>query len=507
MSARKILTNTAAQIGGKLSTVLVSILLVNLLTNYFNTGEVGLYNKIYNYLSIFATLADAGLYAIAVRELSRCRDDREATERISGNVLAIRTASGAVIIALALGIALFLDGYNSPLALASIFVTGVFTLLGLVNSSILSLLQAHLDTGFSFVSTTVGKLANFAAIVAIIAIGFPKSVIDLNPEARWWAFVAVMAAGLLGNLVMTAMLWWHARGRYTLVWRYDRATAGALLRESAPYGLALVLGVIYFKVDVVMISLLEPASLADHSIGLYSVPMKILEVGIMFATLFLNSMLPVFSRAADSGDHASLARSARRAYLLLFALGAGLGAGLFAVGQDFLLVLATGDYVYPPGGGYSSYDVFRVSGAFFVFSFIGQLATFLLVSHKRQSLLLWINAIIALVNIAGNALLIPMYSFYGSAVMTVVSQGLLMAASLFFAWRVAGFRPPLLASAWLALGTILAVGVSPFVFSQTSTSALMRFAENSIVLATLLAIAYAPVLWREIRPRANIKSQ
>ncbi|HRI36872.1 MAG TPA: hypothetical protein PK765_07680 [bacterium] len=40
MSAKKIFINTAAQIGGKISTVLVSILLVNLLTNYFTTGEV-----------------------------------------------------------------------------------------------------------------------------------------------------------------------------------------------------------------------------------------------------------------------------------------------------------------------------------------------------------------------------------------------------------------------------------------------------------------------------------
>lgn len=87
-----------------------------------------------------------------------------------------------------------------------------------------------------------------------------------------------------------------------------------------------------------------------------------------------------------------------------------------------------------------------------MFSFIGQLATFLLVAEKRQSLLLWVNGAIALVNIAGNVLLIPAYSFYGSAVMTVASQGLLMIASLYFASRITGFRPPILASAWIAGG-------------------------------------------------------
>ncbi len=325
----------------------------------------------------------------------------------------------------------------------------------------MSLLQAHLDTGFSFVSTTVGKIVNFAAIILIMGIGFPKSIIDLDPDARWWAFVAIMAAGLLGNLIMTVMLWWHARGRYRIVFRYDPQIAWRLLRESAPYGLALVLGVIYFKVDVIMLSLMEPASLADHSIGLYSVPMKILEVGIMFATLFLNSLLPVFSRSENSGDTESLTRSARRAYILLFALGAAMGAGLFVVGRDFLVLLSTADYVTPACNAgicsYTSYDVFRISLPFFVFSFIGQLATFVLIAKRRQSLLLWINAIITLVNIVGNAWLIPVYSFYGSAIMTVVSQGILMLLSLFFAWRVAGFRPPILASIWLACGTAVSV--------------------------------------------------
>jgi hypothetical protein len=35
---------------------------------------------------------------------------------------------------------------------------------------------------------------------------------------------------------------------------------------------------VYFKVDVIIISLLEPIQKADLSIALYSLPMKIVEV-------------------------------------------------------------------------------------------------------------------------------------------------------------------------------------------------------------------------------------
>jgi hypothetical protein len=44
----------------------------------------------------------------------------------------------------------------------------------------------------------------------------------------------------------------------------------------------MFLNVIYFKIDVIIISILEANKNADISIALYSVPGKIVEVGMMF---------------------------------------------------------------------------------------------------------------------------------------------------------------------------------------------------------------------------------
>jgi len=67
------------------------------------------YSKIYNYLSIFSVIADLGLYTITVRELSKHKDDREMIEKISGNVLTLRTLSGIGICFLSVGLAPFLS--------------------------------------------------------------------------------------------------------------------------------------------------------------------------------------------------------------------------------------------------------------------------------------------------------------------------------------------------------------------------------------------------------------
>lgn len=46
-----------------------------------------------------------------------------------------------------------------------------------MNSSILSLLQAYLKTEFSFVSTTLGKMANLLSIIAVVTFVLPKSAV------------------------------------------------------------------------------------------------------------------------------------------------------------------------------------------------------------------------------------------------------------------------------------------------------------------------------------------
>jgi O-antigen/teichoic acid export membrane protein len=55
---KKIYTNTLAQIGSKVITALISIFMIKIITGYLDVAGYGLYSKIYNYLSIFAVIAD-----------------------------------------------------------------------------------------------------------------------------------------------------------------------------------------------------------------------------------------------------------------------------------------------------------------------------------------------------------------------------------------------------------------------------------------------------------------
>lgn len=65
-----------------------------------------------------------------------------------------------------------------------------------------------------------------------------------------------------------------------------------------------------------------------------------------------------------------------------------------------------------------------VAWVFFVYT-ISALFTYILIARNEQKKMLYINAVVAVFNIIGNIIVIPYYSFIGSAYVTLTSQILL----------------------------------------------------------------------------------
>lgn len=422
MPTKKIYTNTLAQIGGKVATALISIFLIKILTGYLDVAWYGLYSKIYNYLSIFAVIADLGLYTITVRELTKYQHDRVMTEKISGNILSLRTVSGLLIILLSLAIAPWLAGYNSSEALLAIGIVAVFTLFWLINSSIMSSLQAMLKTEFSFVANTAGKLLTFWLIASFAYILLPNDG-TISHEMR---LMATVLAGLAGNILMTGLTWWYAHKWYRIKFAWDTDYILHILKISLPYWLALFLGVIFFKVDIILLSIMEPREDADTVIALYSLPMKIVEVGMMYGTVFLNSVLPVLTSAIEENRVEDTKKLTKKGFELLMGFGAGISVFLAFFAPEVIRLISTDDFVHTSMYGYTAVDAMRIVAWIFLFYFISSLSNYTLIAKGEQKKIMYVNTLIAIVNIVGNILVIPHYSFIGSAWVTLLSQVLLV---------------------------------------------------------------------------------
>ncbi|MFA5916743.1 MAG: oligosaccharide flippase family protein [Candidatus Gracilibacteria bacterium] len=415
---KKIFINTIAQILSKAGTAIISILLLSILTNYLSQELFGLYSKVYNYLGIFAFLADLGLYTITIREITKNKDD---AKKIVSNVMTLRTLLGIVIIFLSVGIAYFLPGYNDKITIISIFIISIFTLISLLNSSILALMQANLKMEFSLLSTILGKLITFLGICLVIFVFFKKSML-LNYSLQ---FYYILISGLVGIALNTGLNYFYARKITQIGFAFDWKYIKHIFKISLPYGLALFLSVVYFKVDIILISLLEPKKLSDLSIALYSLPMKIVEVLMVVGGFYLNSILSEFSRNFENKDFKEVKRLINISFKILFSFSIFLLVFGTLYRNHIIELVANKDYINSPGHIFSSSSVFFIVLLVLVFYFISNLFIYILISSNNESKLLKINIVVALFNIIGNIIFIPKFSFMGSGIITVLSQVLL----------------------------------------------------------------------------------
>ena len=128
MSSKKIATSTLWQLASQVAMAALSILAVKFVALGLSKELAGIYNSAYGFLQLFGILADFGLYAVAVREVSRA----EKREEVLGTIIILR----CITLAISLGAALLFiwlipawKGTPLPLSVTIASLVPFFTLL------------------------------------------------------------------------------------------------------------------------------------------------------------------------------------------------------------------------------------------------------------------------------------------------------------------------------------------------------------------------------------------
>ena len=435
---KKIVSNTISQILSKVWTAIIAIFLISLLTNYLTVELYGLYSKIYNYIWIFVFLADLWLYAITIREITNNKED---SWKIVWNVMSLRLILWIFILFLATIIAYFLPWYNSNLALTSIIIASIFTIFQLLNSSILALMQSNMKIEFSAISLITAKLFNLWLIALIAYVFYPKELIESSNY--FTPFLYIMAAWVISVVINTILNYWYARKIVKFWFKWDFKYIKYLFKISLPYWLALFLSVVYFKVDIIILSLMEWPELWDLSIALYSLPMKIVEVLMVVWWFYMTSLLPSLTKSFKEKNTKVLDDLIWISFKILFSAWLFVFT-LWVLFRDYLIkIIANDNYIHTTHM-FNSSDAFLVVFGVVVFNFLSLVFIYVLVASENQSRLLKINIIVTIFNIVWNILLIPKYSFIWAWVTTLLSQMILTIMGYYYTKNLIRFHLPFL---------------------------------------------------------------
>jgi O-antigen/teichoic acid export membrane protein len=400
MSTAKIMSNMILQVGGKAITAVITLVIIKLLTAY-GPAFYGQYVLVYEYLSLFGTMADAGIFAIAVREISQ-NDDQD--QHLWQHVWGLGAAMTLFMMLLSLILA--------PLLVPHLPITGVVLGTLTVGATMLvGKLTSPLQIRMRIWPFTVGLI--LSKIIQALAVW---GVVWLFKDADS-AYLPALLAGVLGNLGFLAFVaFWVYRFKISLVMRKNWTLWRKLLTESIPYGLALVLQTLYLRIDILIISRLLGAT----ATGIYGVGARMLETSLMIGMLFGQSMLPKFS--SENGNPEAQNRTLGWALEFLLMLALPVVIIFWHFSGLIVTLVSTPAYLASTLKSTGSDTVLSVLGVTILFAYMNQTLAYALVGAGRQRFLLVTNGLGLIVNVILNFIFLPTFGIIAAAWNTVLCE-------------------------------------------------------------------------------------
>ena len=190
---------------------------------------------------------------------------------------------------------------------------------------------------------------------------------------------------------------------------------------------------------MIILSLIEGWEKADLSIALYSLPMKIIEVLMVLAWFFLNSVLPILSNYFKDDKLEEINNLLKNSFKFLFWFSIYILFLWVLFRDNIIKLIATPDYLDRNLHIYTSSDAFLIVLFVLLFYFISAIFNYIFIASKHEKTLLNINIFITIFNIVWNIILIPKFSFIWSAIVTLISQIFLFILWYYYSRKIVKF--------------------------------------------------------------------
>lgn len=424
----RLATNTLVQAVGSVLASVVGFFTFVAMTRGLGPEAFGDFTAATVFLFIPVVLADVGLSAAVLREISA--DPERAAPAMSASLpLRALISAAAVLVAVGIGIAV---PFNEQTKVA-ILISSVGAFLTLMTLALLPLLQAQLKMQWAVGASIAGRVATLVLTLAALGAG-------LGFKSLVWAHVVGLA------LTFVLHLWAVARLiplRLTVDVPYWRR----LVAGSLALGLAIALSQIYFRVDTVLLALLR----SSEEVGYYGAAFKFVELSVLVPAAVGVSMFPPLARFVATRDPRATGL-VQKSFDVLLAAAVPVMVIMLAIPESIVAVTAGDEFR-------EAAKAVRILAPFGLFAFVGAVLWRVLMASDRDRTLLWVAVFILAVNIGLNLIFVPRYGFEAAAAITVVSEALVLIPIAYGVWRE-GMLPNLRYAAAIAFaGGVMAVPI------------------------------------------------
>ena len=415
-------------------------------------AQAGSYATAIATAGIFEIVANYGLNILLIREVSQ---DRSQAGRFLFNSSLLRLLTATIALLPVAGFIWAGGRGPNPLSGAELMAIGLL-MVGMIFSGLTlgvsGLFYVYEQAEVPAAMSTVTTLLKVGLGVAALLAGF--------------GFVGLAAVSIVVNVITLAVLLVMAAGRFELhgPWTVDRPLLSSMLRLGFPLMLIHLLQTIFISIDVLLLRQLLPDG--ERVVGYYNSAWKWFNALQIIPSYFTLALFPIISRAIKQDMDA--ARRMYRLALKLMLLLALPTSALFTFAAFPLIGLLGGREFLPDGA-----IALRIIMWSIPFGWLNSVTNYVLIALGMERLQPRAFALAVGFNIVANVLLIPRYSYVAAAVITVLSEVVLLVVFAFFLrrrgagidWLALAARPVLLtalmlAALWLGGQLHLVVGLA-----------------------------------------------
>ena len=352
-----------------------------------------------NYVLLFATM---GISILGIREVARCRDNRQELDRCFSGLFFLHASSTGIILLLyllAIFFVPFLQPYQELLHIGTLQI--VFNLF---------LVEWFFKGIEDFQYITYRNLAvRFLYVICVFLF-----VHEPDDYPVYFSLI-------VGTIVLNGLVNWQYRMKFvTLRWK------GISLRKYfSPFlilGIYLLLTSMYTSFNVLYLGFVG----GDVQVGYYTTASKMYTVLLGLFSAFTGVMMPRMSNLVAQGDYASVCRLGRLSFNLLFACAIPLILFCEVFAPQLITLLS--------GTGYEGAILpMRIIMPLVLIIGMEQILIIQLLMSLKQDKAVFINSIFgALVGILSNILLVRSYLSIGSAWVWILSELAVFCSATYF---------------------------------------------------------------------------
>ena len=390
----RLIKNAGWLFGAEIVSKLFAYGIIVLLSRTLGPTGLGQYSFIFYYVGLLGVFSDLGVGVYFMREVAR---DREKLNGLLPDVLGFKIVLAVVNFLIIAGITLFLPKPEWMKVL--IILASAEAMLTWISYLFIRIMYAHEVTKYEAIARTVERFWAFFVGGAVL-----WHFRELSP------FILSLLAGYTIREVLRIRFGrGFVRGRVRVSFRPEAWKN--LLKKSYPFWLIGLFTLIYYRTDMVMLSLMR----GDYDTGIYRAAYTLIEVALFVPNIVVSTTMPSMARLWKE-DRKTLDVLFKRSFQMLLALGVAGTVGYYILARLGILIVF-GEKFLP------SVPVMRILAIAIPFMFLNSLLGSYMNATEKELTFTKITGFTALLNVMLNYILILHYGAEGAAVATVVSQG------------------------------------------------------------------------------------